>query len=303
MPDSGKLLIFHSAQTNIPMPEIKMSAEEVASYYLRVHQEALKRDKCDRLGAVIGPDANPWVNRSTDFAHRLGMKNIFRILESQWGSLSHRSVLDLGCGRGRWSKEYARRGAELTGVDISAEAVSLLADEMPKHHFISQDITSLSFPDESFDIVNSVTVLQHMPDWKQRVALTLLSRWLKRGGYVVLLENVLAFDAPHVFPHRANEWIEMVEATGLKCVYRRGCNFEILFRIEGRMLRALRRGRLSKGTALPSVSGTGISSFKSRTKSAATSALALASFPVEWACQWLPLASPTHSVMIFEKPA
>jgi SAM-dependent methyltransferase len=285
------------------MPEAKMSADEMANYYLRVHHEVLARDAHDSLSAVIGPDANGLVNSFTDFAHRLGMKRAFTFMESQWTSLAKRWVLDLGCGRGRWSREYAKRGANVTGVDISLEAIKLLADEMPQHHFISGDIAALKFPDQTFDLVNSVTVLQHMPDPKQEIALDHLSRWVKPGGFVVLLENVLAFDAPHVFPHHADGWIRMVENTGLRCVYCHGSNFEILFRVEGRMLRALRGGRLSKGTTIPSVSGNGTSSFRRRIKSTATSTLAAASFPVEWACQWLPLASPTHSVMIFEKPA
>jgi len=42
-------------------------------------------------------------------------------------------VLDLGCGRGRWSKEYAARGARVTGVDISQEAISMLERFYLKH--------------------------------------------------------------------------------------------------------------------------------------------------------------------------
>jgi SAM-dependent methyltransferase len=230
------------------------------------------------------------------------MKTAFRTLESKLGSLYGRAVLDLGCGRGRWSKEYARRGAKVTGVDISPEAIKLLAAEMPQHVFVSDDIAALDFPDQSFDVVNSVTVLQHMPDWKQAFAFDLLSRWVKPGGYVVLLENVLAFDEPHVFPHRADEWIEMVEATGLKCVYRRGSNFEVLFRLKGRVFRALRGGRLCRQMTVPSVPRTAVLSYKRRIKSAALNSLAAASFPVEWVCQKVPLATPTHSVMIFVKP-
>src|ERR1700690_3569918 len=111
----------------------KMSAEEMSDYYLHLHQEAVRRDRGDFLAAVIGPDAKMVVNRFTDFAHRLGMKRAFSVLENQCGSLSNRSVLDVGCGRGRWSKEFAARGARVTGVDISPEAISLLATEMPQH--------------------------------------------------------------------------------------------------------------------------------------------------------------------------
>jgi len=283
------------------MSRTKMSADEMTRYYTRAHQEALRRDRQDALSAVIAPDASLWVNRFTDFAHRLGMRKVFAVLESEWGSLAKRSVLDLGCGRGRWSKEYAARGAVVTGVDISQEAINILAGEMPQHRFIAQDVTALSFPDGNFDVVNSVTVLQHMPEWKQRIALSLAARWVKCGGYLVLFENILGFDAPHVFPHRTDEWIAMVEGNGLKCAYSWGSNFEVLFRMEGSVSRLLRRNGVRGGSAVPATSHPEKSSLKRHIKAAARSMLAVTSFALEWVCQRLPLATPTHSVVIFSK--
>ena len=89
------------------MPETKMLAEEMKLYYQQLHRRALAHDRDEKLGAVIDITANRWVNNFTDYAHRLGMKRAFRFLESQWGSVQGREVLDLGCGRGRWSKECA----------------------------------------------------------------------------------------------------------------------------------------------------------------------------------------------------
>ena len=283
------------------MAQTKMSAEEMARYYTRVHREVLERATNDPLSAVIAPDKSGWLNRFTDFAHRLGMKKAFRMLEDRWGSLENRTVLDLGCGRGRWSKEYAARGAAVTGADISPEAIRVLSEEMPQHRFIAQDVAELSLPDESFDVVNSVTVLQHMPHLKQQMALNHGARWLKCGGCLVLFENILAFDAPHVFPHSTSEWIAMTEATGLKCTHCSGANFEVLLRMYGFVAQFLRGGRLSGETAVPSTSLPGAPSLKHRLKSGAGAALAMASFPVERLCQALPLAKPTHSVMIFSK--
>jgi SAM-dependent methyltransferase len=283
------------------MPETKMSAEQMTGYYRQVHHQVLECDIHDPLRAVIGPDASQLVNRFTDFAHRQGMKTAFKTLESKLGSLNGRPVLDLGCGRGRWTKEYAHRGAKVTGVDISPDVIALLAAEMPQHCFVSADIAALDFPSHSFHVVNSVTVLQHMPPWKQRIALHLLSRWMKPEGYLVLLENVLAFDVPHVFPHRAEEWIEMAEAAGLKCEACRGSNYELLFRIERAALRLLRGAQPSTVPSPPLLPVT--PTRKLRIKSVAIDAIAAASFPVEWACQKLPLFSPTHNVMIFRKQA
>ena len=283
------------------MRETKMSAEEMKSYYRQLHQEAIARDRHEDLSAVIDITANRWVNSFTDYAHRLGMKRAFSFLKDEWGSLAGRTVLDLGCGRGRWSKEYAAREARVTGVDISPDAVNLLGAEMPQHQFICQDIPALKFPPESFDVVSSVTVVQHLPLEKQLLAFSLAAQWIKPGGYFVLLENIMGFDAPHVFPHRTDEWIRMVEATGLKLRHCWGSNFEVLFRVEASTLRLLRGSKPPRGAMMPMTPQFGRHSMKSRLKSGAKTVIACLSFPTEWICQRVSIATPTHSVMIFSK--
>jgi len=276
------------------MPASKMSAEEMTLYYRSVHQQALKRDRSDSLSPVIGPDASIWVNRFTDFAHRQGMKYAFRVLEGESVSLRNRSVLDLGCGRGRWLKEYAARGARVTGVDISQEVISMLAGELPEHHFIAADIAELTLPDKSFDLINAVTVLQHMPQAQQKIVLSKAWRWLKPGGRLVLLENTFAFDDPRVFPHRTEEWIAMVEANGFECSHRWGSNFEVLLRSARSVSQRLRGNNPRRGVPREHAP-------KSRLKSALGAALAIVSFPVEWACHRVPIAQSSHSVMMFRK--
>ncbi|HPH97715.1 MAG TPA: class I SAM-dependent methyltransferase [Anaerolineaceae bacterium] len=65
-------------------------------------------------------------------------------------------VLDLACGFGRHSMELARRGFEVTGVDITAdyiaEARKQAAREGLKVEFICSDLREVSFPAE-FDVV------------------------------------------------------------------------------------------------------------------------------------------------------
>ena len=282
--------------------EHKFSADEMTLYYTRVHREQIEHDQNDVLSAVIAPGGEAWLNRFQDFAHRLGMSKAFQFFEDEWGSLDGRSVLDIGCGRGRWSKEYAKRGACIRGVDISSEAISVLAGEMPEHHFLAGDVSQLELPAEAFDVVNSVTVLQHMPDWKQRAAIRNAAYWLRTGGYLVLFENISALDAPHVFPHSTKEWIAMAETSGLTCRHCWGSNFEVLFRIASSTSRLFGPHRGEARCAVPGASPAFETlSIKQQLKSKIRSALGLASFPVEWACHKVPIATPTHSVMIFTK--
>jgi hypothetical protein len=92
----------------------------------------------------------------------------------------------------------------------------------------------------------------------------------------------------------------MIEGIGLECTYSWGSNFEILFRIEGSVSRLLRRNAAFDGSGIPATSQ-GRPSLRRRVKAGAATMLSVASFPTEWVCQKVPLASPTHSVMIFRK--
>lgn len=270
-------------------------------YYRGIHRTWLETAPQDSLTPVTSPKEPRWVNRFVDFAHRLGMKKAFAFLRSSLGSLQGRCVLDLGCGRGRWTREYASRGCRVTGVDISSEAVNLLAQEMPEHCFLCQDISRLRVPNETFDIVNSVTVLQHMPEESQREAIRHATGALKTGGYLVLLENTTDFASRVVFPHPPKEWVGMAEASGLQLCGCWGSNYEVLFRALPRVKRLLRGSKPRNRNASRAGAGGQGRPPTRRLKSRLRSLMAVASFPLEWFLSKVPVAEPSHQVMIFRK--
>lgn len=275
----------------------KLSPEEMAEYYRGVHRASQARDSSDELDAVIHPGAGEWINRFTDYAHRLGMEHAFRYLRRQFGTLEGREVLDIGCGRGRWVREYAARGAHVTGVDIAPDAIERLRTQFPGHEFRCLNLTTAALPDAHYDVVNSVTVVQHIPEREQAAVLRSLAQALKPGGFLVLLENVAGFDAPHVFPHKRDDWVAMAEAAGLKLCADWPSNFELLLEWSSRAAGALRSGGPA---AAPGSNSASVPrpTFKSRLKSG----LALLSFPIERFCHMIPWFPATHWVMVFRKP-
>jgi len=103
-------------------------------------------------------------------------------------------VLDVGCGIGRWSRRLAARGAEVTGIDFSptmiAEAGRLAALQgvAQRCRFSVQDLAALDAAGR-FDVVLSVTVLQHILDPRAlRAAVQRMAAHLAHGGTLIVLE-------------------------------------------------------------------------------------------------------------------
>lgn len=77
-------------------------------------------------------------------------------------------VLDVGCGAGTDLVRFARAGATVTGVDISAAAVDLARQNFAQQGLAADireaDGEHLPFPDGSFDLVFAHGVVQYTPD-------------------------------------------------------------------------------------------------------------------------------------------
>jgi SAM-dependent methyltransferase len=88
------------------------------------------------------------------------------------------TILDVGCGDGAITNRLARRW-EVTGVDLSAAALAHL--EGPA---IRASATDLPLPDDSFDLVLSTEMLEHLPTVAYRQAISEMHRVSRR--YVLI---------------------------------------------------------------------------------------------------------------------
>lgn len=99
------------------------------------------------------------------------------------------TVLEIGCGRGGFTVELARRGtSELTAADFSQHAVQMaqeLVQSAGLAHRVSlrvEDIQRIGLPDRQFDVVVSAETIEQVPDPDRAVRV----RVLKPGGRLFL---------------------------------------------------------------------------------------------------------------------
>lgn len=94
-------------------------------------------------------------------------------------------ILDLGCGEGTRLNHFCKRGKELVGVDISSTAIKKAKEQYPMINFVSGDLEKLPLKDESFDLVYSAFVLEHLDNPEK--AITEAVRVLEKDGDLVLV--------------------------------------------------------------------------------------------------------------------
>jgi ubiquinone/menaquinone biosynthesis C-methylase UbiE len=146
-------------------------------------------------------------------------------------------VLEVGCGPGRLSILLARHGLRVTGLDLDPEMIELAranadaASNGGTPSFVVGNVSALSFPDESFDLVVSTLSMHHWAD--VRAALSEIGRvlrpkgralvWDLRGGFVPRHGRL-----PDPASHAAGTTLTLARSTAWRWPWR----FSLLRRIE-----------------------------------------------------------------------
>jgi len=99
-------------------------------------------------------------------------------------------VLDIGCGPGRWVLEYASKGAEVVGLDISVNMIKSnkmktgkILKKPAKVHYVVGDAEHLPFADNKFDVLNCFDAFPHFPHPLK--TLGEMRRVLRPGGSLI----------------------------------------------------------------------------------------------------------------------
>jgi SAM-dependent methyltransferase len=212
---------------------------DMERYWAAVHRLDRLRD-IDELSLVMHHDLPRYYNELYNRLERRAYARAWR----RAGLPVRGHCLEIGPGRGRWTARLLARGLEVTGVDISEDAVVRLGQLFPRARFEVGTASRLSAASATIDVVSSVVVLLHLPPADKQAAIEEIGRVLKPGGHALLIESTHATDrAAHVFPLRAEEWIEGFHRAGMELVYRRGQEFVPLLRLA----EALHRSAVESG--------------------------------------------------------
>ena len=103
-------------------------------------------------------------------------------------------VLELGCGRARWTRTIAERfpvnSVVATEVDRVQLEKNLAIDDLPRVRFVYGGAEAIDLPDASVDIVIMLKSLHHVPMEVMGQALKEIHRVLRPGGLAYISEPV-----------------------------------------------------------------------------------------------------------------
>jgi SAM-dependent methyltransferase len=117
---------------------------------------------------------------SSNPAVRRLMAGFHGALDELWRRAAPSSVLDVGCGEGVLTVEWAERlgdtqvgadaprgtGGRVVGIDLEDPKLRAEWDkrERPNLEFRAEEATRLSFSDDEFDLASAIEVLEHVPE-------------------------------------------------------------------------------------------------------------------------------------------
>jgi len=122
-------------------------------------------------------------------------------------------VLDIGCGDGLQTFLIGQQTGPITGIDLNTTFIEQARVYAAKLHpraeadFLDQPLEAVGFPDDHFDLIFSVCVIEHIPNYEE--VLRECYRTLKPGGRILFTVDTLETisDPDLVSKHRADHHV------------------------------------------------------------------------------------------------
>jgi len=113
------------------------------------------------------------------------------------GNIKGKKILDFGCGTGIYAKLLTKKGAKVSGFDISPEMIKIAKLENPKLNLKVGSGYKIPFK-EKFDVVLAALVIDYFQDWD--VVFKQVRRVLKKDRFFIFsIGNPVAESAKKIF--------------------------------------------------------------------------------------------------------
>ncbi len=165
--------------TTKPLAIIKNGNEEIASF---ISRSELNADK--KTVESFGEEWNKFGTFSDEEIKIAGNQYFDIVTEKMLNSES--TVLDIGCGSGRWSKFISNRAKFVEAIDPGNAVTTAFKLTKPcvNVRVTQAGFGGIPFEKESFDFVFSLGVVHHLPD--TQAAISEAASLVKKEGWLLL---------------------------------------------------------------------------------------------------------------------
>ncbi len=114
----------------------------------------------------------------------IDMPAAFSLLPKQLRGLR---VLDAGCGSGIYAQALAKKGAQVTGIDVSKKMLEIASNETPTKlgvHYLNGSISKLPFRPTTFDGIVCMYVIENIQNINK--VFQEFYRVLQHGGFCII---------------------------------------------------------------------------------------------------------------------
>jgi ubiquinone/menaquinone biosynthesis C-methylase UbiE len=140
-----------------------------------------------------------------------------QLILREFGDLSGKRVLDVGCGKGRFARILKEQNPD--AVVIALDLAEAMLRSVPKQAApVSATMTALPFGDAAFDAAYATESLEHAVDIERAVAE--ICRVVKPGGRIVIIDK----NAEHWGKLKTPEWEKWFRREELERLLGRHCS-------------------------------------------------------------------------------
>jgi 2-polyprenyl-3-methyl-5-hydroxy-6-metoxy-1,4-benzoquinol methylase len=154
-----------------------------------------------------------WKNiEGIDFGNDAYMWKFYSLLLDGF-DFKGKKVLEIGCGTGINTVQMGMRGAKVSFLDTSKEALDIVKKTMDKFSVQGELIEGDAFDynlDRDYDLVHSDGVVEHFKDGRRQRIIDIHSQVLRKGGKAVIIvphAKCIPYRIGKFFSQKVGNWI------------------------------------------------------------------------------------------------